>query len=154
MDRRQFHRGSNVYTSVKGGGRGEKRQRRRRRRRRRQPRQRPTLRGPRKASERARARRRGRIFSIWADGNLRLLHIGLCTTEVLCNSQQSPTSSLSFLPLDRSSSSSSFPSSAATTISSSSPSFVFPPVSSLRRLIFLAPFSLSRSSFSFFPLSV
>lgn len=149
MDRRQFYRGSNVYTSVKGGGRGEKRQRRRRR----QPRQRPTLRGPRKASERARARRRGRIFSIWADGNLRLLHIGLCTTEVLCNSQQSPTSSLSFLPLDRSSSSS-FPSSAATTISSSSPSFVFPPVSSLRRLIFLAPFSLSRSSFSFFPLSV
>lgn len=34
-------------------------------------------------------RRRGRIFLIWADGNLRLLHIGPCAviTEVLCNSR-------------------------------------------------------------------
>lgn len=40
-------------------------------------------------------RRRGRIFSIWADGNLRLLHIGLCATEVLCNSRARLLPSLS-----------------------------------------------------------
>lgn len=47
---------------------------------------------------RERERRRGRIFLIWADGNLRLLHIGLCavTTEVLRNSRRLRTfSSLS-----------------------------------------------------------
>lgn len=46
-------------------------------------------------------RRRGRIFSIWADGNLRLLHIGLCATEVLCNSR-ARLYSLSFSPLSHS----------------------------------------------------
>lgn len=80
---------SNVYTSVKGG-RGEKRQRRRRRRRRRQPRQRTNPLRAKKSEQ-----RRGRIFSIWADGNLRLLHIGLCATEVLCNSRARLLPSLS-----------------------------------------------------------
>jgi len=40
-------------------------------------------------------RKRGRIFSIWTDGNLRLLHIGLCATEVLCNSRARLLASLS-----------------------------------------------------------
>lgn len=62
-------------------------------------------------------RGRGRIFSIWADGNLRLLHIGLCAAEVLCNSRARLLPSLSRPLL-----SSSFPSSIT---SSSSPSFVF-----------------------------
>lgn len=53
-------------------------------------------------------RRRGRIFSIWADGNLRLLHIGLCATEVLCNSR-ARLYSLSFSLPSASLSSSSFP---------------------------------------------
>jgi len=44
--------------------------------------------------------RRKRIFSIWVDGNLRLLHIGLCAvaTELLRNSRTQLVPSLFFLP--------------------------------------------------------
>lgn len=110
------------------------------------------------------AEARACIFSIWADGNLRLLHIGLCVAaaEVLCNSRARLLPSL-FRSLYLSSSLPLPPPLLLYTTSSSSPSFVFLRASRFRfdelayvcayiymslscSLHFLSFFSLSRST--------